>query len=81
MDQPAETGPKLTDDLKDALDEVITEAFSRGISVQSDFARGNAAYVAAAASLGLITSRSGSEFGRVWRVTVKGLEYLQDETL
>lgn len=46
---------------------------------KSDFAREQADYVAIAASLSLITVAQGAfTFTRDWRVTAKGLRYLQN---
>lgn len=46
----------------------------------SDFARGHMAHVAAAASLNLITTKvNKTEFDRTWRITGKGLRWLQEE--
>ena len=52
-----------------------------GVSIQSDWSRLNALAVSAAASLGLITTESSEGFGRVWRVTFKGIVYLETGAL
>ncbi len=49
-----------------------------GISLASDFARKHMAHVAMAASLQLLTTRVASEFGRKWRITSKGLRWLNE---
>jgi len=59
------------------LCDVIIEAYRRGFTVQSDFARTHADYVAMAASLGLLSTRLyGNVFSREWRPTVKGLAFV-----
>jgi len=58
---------------------VLSAAYRAGFTVASDFARARATVVAAAASLGLLTTyvpRTG--FTRTWRCTVKGVEYLEE---
>jgi hypothetical protein len=48
------------------------------LRVQSDYARQQAAEIAMAASLGLITTREpNSRYGRDWRLTAKGLRLLE----
>lgn len=58
---------------------MLVEAYMNGIAVNGDFYRYNAQVVAAAASMGLLTTetREGS-FGRQYRVTGRGLD-LMDE--
>lgn len=59
--------------------DVVLEAYRRGYTAQSDFARSHADYIGMAASLGLISTRIyGNVFSREWRPTVKGLEWLED---
>lgn len=61
------------------LAEVILEAYRRGFTVASDYARTNADHVAMASSIGLISTRLyGNVYSREWRPTVKGLEWLED---
>ncbi|MBB4039133.1 hypothetical protein GGR34_000768 [Microvirga flocculans] len=61
------------------LAEVILEAYRRGFTVQSDYSRSNAEYVAMAASIGLISTRLyGNVYSREWRPTVKGLVWLEN---
>jgi hypothetical protein len=57
---------------------VVWQAWAGGFTVSSDMARSNAAHVAIAASLGLITTGepSGGSFGRTWYATSSGLTYL-----
>lgn len=55
-------------------------AYRRGITLQCDYARSNAHWVAAAASLGYITTRRSpcsSIFEPVWRITRAGLAHLE----
>lgn len=55
----------------------IIEAYRRGFTVQSDYARQHADYVAMAASLGLLSTRLyGNIYSREWRPTVKGLSFV-----
>lgn len=62
------------------LFDVVLEAFTRSFSVQSDFARANASYVAMAASLGLISTKVHNNiFSSEWRPTVKGLTWLDKQ--
>ena len=64
------------------LTEVVQQAYTRPFSLQSDFARSNSFFVAAAASLGYITTRTGprsSLYGHLWRTTRAGLQYLEKE--
>lgn len=59
------------------LFDVVLEAFKRSFTVQSDFARANASYVAMAASIGLISTKVHNNiFSSEWRPTVKGLTWL-----
>ena len=61
------------------LCDVILEAHKRGFTVQSDFARTYADYVAMAASMGLISTRVHSNvYSREWRPTVFGLRWLNE---
>lgn len=61
------------------LAEVILEAYRRGFTVQSDYARTHADYIAMAASIGLVSTRLyGNVYSREWRPTVKGLAWLED---
>jgi hypothetical protein len=61
--------------LKPVLDTVYRASFR----VQSEYARSNAELVACAASLGLITTQLESDvFGRDWRITAKGLRWLNE---
>ena len=56
---------------------MLRRAWQEPFSVKSDFARSLAPTIAAAASLGFITSRQGpAEFGRVWLITPAGLANL-----
>lgn len=62
------------------LRRVMSRAWQDTFSVMSNFAQKNMALVAMAASLQLITTRvTSNEFGRVWRITNKGLRWLNEE--
>lgn len=52
---------------------MLSKAYVGGLSVQSDWARTNAQAVAMTASLGLLTTFTGDDFGRTWRPTPEGL--------
>jgi hypothetical protein len=67
-----------TDHLDSGLVAVVLEAYKNAFSVQSDFARREAEFVAMAASLGLLTTKvHRNVFSRHWRATVKGLMFLE----
>lgn len=66
------------DHLDSGLVAVVLEAYTSAFSVQSDFARREAEFVAMAASLGLLTTKvHRNVFSRHWRPTVKGLMFLE----
>jgi hypothetical protein len=68
--------PKTTGD---GLREVVHEAWVGGFSVQSSIARTHAEFVAMAASMQLITTQMDKrEYSRIWRVTNKGLRWLNE---
>lgn len=68
---------------RNKLNTVLHIAYIEGFSVQSNFARKFAQEVAALASLGMITTKvvrgQTPVFGRVWRITKEGLEFLSEE--
>ena len=67
----ATLGPKLT--------EVVHTAWLQPYSTKSNFAKYEADWIAVAASMGLITTRiNHATFGRMWRVTAKGLALIKD---
>jgi hypothetical protein len=56
----------------------MLEAYRKNFSLQSNFFRENAAYIAMAASLGFLTTRVyGDVFSCEWRPTAKGLRWLE----
>jgi hypothetical protein len=58
---------------------VAEQAWRQGFTVMSNFAQRHMRYVAMAASLNLITTRDKADtFGRTWRITNKGLLYLNE---
>lgn len=60
------------------LTDVLEKAWSSPFRTQSDFARSHADYVAMAASEGLITTRGiNGSYTKDWRITQKGLAYLE----
>src|ERR1700754_5000670 len=66
------TGPRLTEAFEDQMAGLVSVVRYDKLSIQSDWARKCAVEVAAAASLGLITTETPTGFGRVWHVTGKG---------
>lgn len=61
------------------LYEVVLEAYLGGFSVQSNFARENAQEVAAASSIGFISTLEAPDmYGRTWYITGPGLQHLRD---
>lgn len=62
------------------FNELLREAWTNPFFVKGNYARQNALEVAAAASMGLITTRSDHEtFGGQWLITKEGLESLWAE--
>jgi hypothetical protein len=65
--------------LNDHLYEVVHEAYLNQFTVQSNYAREHSQEVASAASLGLIsTLEAPMVFGRQWRVTGVGLQFIRN---
>jgi hypothetical protein len=61
------------------MDEVVIKAYMDGISIQSDWFRYNAQLVAAAASMGFISTKTTNGFfGRTWRPTHAGMRWLHE---
>lgn len=59
--------------------EVVQEAHRYGFTCKSDFARRQAAYVAMAASLQLISTKvTNGIYSLEWRPTVQGLMFLNE---
>ena len=56
---------------------VLDRAYEHGITVQSNYARYEAASIAACASAGLLTTVSQGEFGRTWRPTQLGMQWAE----
>ena len=75
----AKTGQTLTDPIPQSLtghvDEVISEAYHVGISVNGDFYRSHAFGVGVACSHGFLTTESHGGYGRVYRPTLRGMEW------
>jgi hypothetical protein len=68
---------KIVTEHEHHLRVVLRRAWRTGFTVQSDFARRHAEYVALAASKGLISTRdSGNTYTRNWQITVPGLSWL-----
>ena len=73
-------GPRLTDELDNRLYTVVAHVRRSTLTLQSDVARQLCLDVAAAASLGFITTETDEGFGRIWRVTSRGIAFLEDGT-
>ena len=59
--------------------DVLDEAWSKGFTIMSNYARQNSELVAMAASLQLITTRVNRDvFSRDWQITSKGLRWLNE---
>jgi hypothetical protein len=66
--------------MPDSLKHLLHQVYIKPLAIQSNVARRDAALVAMAASLGLITTQiSSQQFGRDWRITNKGLLLLNEE--
>lgn len=77
---PARSSSSSSSEIGKRLTEVVQQAYSKPFSLQSDFARSNSFYVAAAASLGYITTRTSPKtyhYGPLWRTTKAGLHFLE----
>jgi hypothetical protein len=65
--------------MNDRLYKVVHEAYLHQFLVQSNYARAHAKEVAAAASIGLIsTLEAPMVYGRSWRVTGVGLQFIRN---
>lgn len=73
----AEPGPTLTETAEAALVDILDSIHTRPLAVQADYARSRALWVAAAASLGFISTTTPAGFARTWRVTSRGLRFLE----
>ncbi len=75
------TGIKPTDlslDAQHALYTVVQSSWLGGLAIQSDWARVQGQHVAMAASMGLITTFNGADYGRMWRPTMAGMRFLEE---
>ena len=62
------------------LKRLLHHVYIKPMAIQSNVARRDAALVAMAASMGLITTQiSSQQFGRDWRITNRGLLLLNEE--
>ncbi len=62
--------------------KVLEHAWRDGFTTRCDYARKNAEAVAAAACLGLITTRmTDNAYGCKWHITPRGCEVLFKETM
>ena len=60
---------------------VVSLAHYDRLSIQGDYARKFATELSAAASLGFVTTETPEGFGRVWRPTSKGIQWLHGDDL
>lgn len=73
------TGPTLSGEHGRTLIKVVDTAWYSPFSVSGNLAREHAQIVAMAASCGYITTeRTKGDFGRVWLVTERGLDFLAE---
>lgn len=75
--------PKLTggkDSIEKNICRVLTEAWQKGFTTKSDFAREFADYTAIAACMGWITTRifPPDVWGSTWQISSKGLLALEE---
>jgi hypothetical protein len=62
------------------LTELLDRVWREKVSVKSDYVRANAEIVAMAASLHLLTTRTGpSTFASAWQITTQGLSWLNEQ--
>jgi hypothetical protein len=62
------------------LKRLLHYVYIKPMAIQSNVARRDAALVAMAASMGLITTQlSSQQFGRDWRITNRGLLLLNED--
>lgn len=72
--------PKITTDPETRLSELLDRVWRDKVSVKSDYARTNAEVVAMAASLSMITTKTGvSTFTGSWQITTTGLSWLNEK--
>lgn len=59
---------------------LLTIVLANQLRVKSDYVRTHAAVVAMAASMQLITTRTGpGQYGQSWRITTKGLTFINQQ--
>lgn len=62
------------------LHTLLDTIWREKVSVSSNIARNNAQVVAMAASMGLITTKTGvSTYANAWQITTRGLSWLQKD--
>jgi hypothetical protein len=65
--------------LEQRLAELLDRVWREKVSVKSDYARANAEIVAMAASLHMLTTKTGvSTFANAWQITNTGLSWLNE---
>lgn len=83
MKKKSKLGWKMPDrksNIDNSICLVLTEAWQKGFTTKSDFAREFTDYVAIAACMGWITTRifPPDVWGSTWQITSKGLVALED---
>lgn len=72
--------PKPLTDPEERLYELLDRVWREKVSVKSDYARSNAEVVAMAASLHMLTTKTGvSTFASAWQITNTGLTWLHEK--
>lgn len=62
------------------LNLVLHRVYRKGLPLQSNFARLYDQEIAALASLNMISTKEAPhQYGRIWRITEKGLGFLKEE--
>lgn len=71
--------PKPAEGLEKRLAALLDRVWREKVSVKSNYARENAEVVAAAASLHMLTTKTGvSTFANEWQITQQGLSWLME---
>ena len=71
--------PTAATDPEVRLAALLDRVWREKVSVKSDYARSNAEIVAMAASLHMLTTKTGvSTFASAWQITQTGLTWLQE---
>lgn len=80
LDEPQTvSGLSLTPELKSSLIRVLIELYKKPCSCKGDYARSKAVVLAMAATEGLITTKLPDGYASEWRVSARGLLFLEKE--